>query len=119
LFRYIITVSSALITGGVIILTEPAFSENPPQKGAVDTRSRLEREIVGKDGAPMVLIPAGNFTMGYDHFHFIEPFATILGGLFHYAPPEDQEPVLKVYLDEFYIDKYEVTTSRYAKFLRA
>jgi len=25
--------------------------------------------------------------------------------------------VLKVYLDEYYIDKYEVTTSRYAKFL--
>lgn len=61
----------------------------------------LEAEITGKDGAPMVLIPAGSFTMGTDDG---EP---------------NEKPVHRVYLNEYYIDKYEVTTSRYARFLEA
>jgi len=56
---------------------------------------QLEREIIGQDGAPVVLVPAGEFTMGE-------------GAGTH-----------KVSLDAFYIDKYEVTTTRYAKFLAA
>jgi formylglycine-generating enzyme required for sulfatase activity len=55
------------------------------------------REMIGKDGAPAVLIPAGNFTMGDD----------------------EEAPIREIYTDPFYIDKYEVTTSRYAKFLQA
>jgi formylglycine-generating enzyme required for sulfatase activity len=53
--------------------------------------------IVGKDGAPMVLIIAGEFTMGDRVFG----------------------PVHKVYLDAFYMDQYEVRTSLYAAFLKA
>jgi formylglycine-generating enzyme required for sulfatase activity len=55
------------------------------------------REITAKDGAPAVRIPAGNFTMGDD----------------------DAAPLREIYVDGFYIDKYEVTRSRYAKFLQA
>jgi len=55
------------------------------------------REARGKDGAPGVLIPAGNFTMGDD----------------------EEAPLREIYVDTFYLDKYEVTTSRYAKFLHA
>jgi formylglycine-generating enzyme required for sulfatase activity len=55
------------------------------------------QEIIAKDGAPAVLIPAGNFTMGDD----------------------EEAPLREIYVDPFYVDKYEVTTSRYAKFLRA
>ena len=51
----------------------------------------------------MVLIPAGEFVMG--------------------SPPgegeDDEHPQKRIYLDAFYIAKYEVTTARYAKFLRA
>jgi formylglycine-generating enzyme required for sulfatase activity len=54
-------------------------------------------EIAGKDGAPALLVPAGNFTMGDD----------------------EESPRREVYVDDFYIDKYEVTVSRYAKFLQA
>lgn len=54
-------------------------------------------EITGKDGAPAVLVPAGNFTRGDD----------------------EESPRREVYLDAFYIDRYEVTTGRYAKFLAA
>jgi serine/threonine-protein kinase len=66
-----------------------------------EERRELPVEIVGKDGAPMVLIPAGEFQMG-DHFDE--------GG-------EDERPVHTVYLDAFYIDKYEVTNELYARFL--
>lgn len=52
------------------------------------------------DGAEMVLIPAGDFQMGSDEGY-------------------DENPVHTVYLDAYYIDKYEVTNSQYQKFLRA
>jgi formylglycine-generating enzyme required for sulfatase activity len=55
------------------------------------------RETTGKDGAPAVLVLAGNFTMGDD----------------------EDAPLREIYVDAFYLDKYEVTTSRYAKFLKA
>ena len=50
----------------------------------------------GKDGAPAVVIPAGNFTMG----------------------DNEDSPLREVYLGGFFIDKHEVTVSRYAKFLK-
>ncbi|MCD6507419.1 SUMF1/EgtB/PvdO family nonheme iron enzyme [Candidatus Poribacteria bacterium] len=59
------------------------------------------KEIVGRDGAPMVLIPAGEFEMG-------DPFN---------EGDSDERPVHTVYLDAFYIDKYEVTNELYTRFL--
>ncbi|MGB9596138.1 MAG: formylglycine-generating enzyme family protein [Candidatus Poribacteria bacterium] len=61
----------------------------------------IEQVYVGKDGYPMVKIPAGEFLMGSDKG---EP---------------DEQPVHKVYLDAFYIDIYEVTNAQYKKFLDA
>jgi formylglycine-generating enzyme required for sulfatase activity len=58
-------------------------------------------EIIGKDGAPMVLIAAGEFTMGSD------------------KGDDDEKPIHKVFLDSFYIDKFEVTNGRFAKFVEA
>ena len=55
------------------------------------------QEITASDGAPAVLIPAGNFSMGND----------------------EDSPLREIYVDGFYIDKYEVTVSRYAKFLQS
>ena len=59
--------------------------------------------IVGKDMAEMVLIPAGEFEMG-------DPFNE--GTTY-------ERPVHTVFLDDFYIDVYEVTNAMYAKFLNA
>lgn len=62
------------------------------------------REITGKDGAPMVLIPAGEFRMGSwddDEYAYL-----------------NEKPAHSVYLNAFYIDQYEVTTTRYAKFFQ-
>ena len=57
--------------------------------------------ITGQDGAPMVLVPAGEFIMGSNDGRY------------------DEMPRRSVYLDVFYIDKFEVTNDRYMKFVRA
>lgn len=54
---------------------------------------QLTKEITGKDGAPMALVPAGEFLYGFDN--------------------------QRMSLPAFYMDLYEVTTSRYATFLQA
>ena len=60
------------------------------------------KEIVREeDVTKMVLIPAGEFEMG-DHHDFGEDY---------------EKPVHTVYLDAYYIDKYEVTNAQYATFL--
>ena len=60
-------------------------------------------KIVGNDNAEMVLIPAGEFEMG-------DPFNE--GTTY-------ERPVHAVFIDDFYIDVYEVTNAMYAKFLNA
>ena len=51
----------------------------------------------------MVLIPAGEFTMGTD-----DPNA-----------PDEQRPARKVNVDAFYIDKHEVTNAQFQEFILA
>jgi formylglycine-generating enzyme required for sulfatase activity len=67
---------------------------------AYDLPKQTGREITGRDGAPMVLVPAGEFMMGSNDY-------------------DDEKPIHRVSLDDYYIDKYEVTTTRYAAFLQA
>ena len=64
----------------------------------------VPQTILGKDGAPMVLIPAGEFQMGSG------PSSTYLS---------DTIPAHTVYLDSFYIDIHEVTLGQYNQFIRA
>jgi len=52
---------------------------------------------VGEDGAPAVLVPAGNFTMGDD----------------------ENSPIRQLFVDEFYMDRFETTTARFAEFLES
>lgn len=67
-------------------------------------RSQLDPLIIGKDQRPMVLIPAGEFTMG--------------SGEDDKSAGNDERPAHQVDLDDFYIDQYEVTTSHYENFLQ-
>ncbi|HKP01406.1 MAG TPA: SUMF1/EgtB/PvdO family nonheme iron enzyme, partial [Nitrospiraceae bacterium] len=60
-----------------------------------------QKKITGEDGAPMVLVPAGEFIMGSND------------------GSDDEKPAHQVYLDAYYLDKYEVTVGQYAKFLKA
>jgi len=65
------------------------------------TKKVLPLTFTGRDGGEMVLIPADEFEMGSND-----------GEL-------DEKPVHHVYVDAFYIDKYEVTNAQYAAFLNA
>ena len=71
-----------------VILNEEARAPSP----------KMPQTILGKDGAPMVLIPAGDFQMG------------------HNGNPTT-EPVHTVYVDAFYIDVHEVTVGQYNQFV--
>ena len=55
------------------------------------------------DTDTMVLIPAGDFEMGSNDS----------------AADDDEKPVHTVFLDVFYIDKYEVTVGQYKQFVQA
>jgi formylglycine-generating enzyme required for sulfatase activity len=58
----------------------------------------FKKEILGKDGKEMVLIPAGDFIMGSEEF-------------------EPEMPVRKIYLPDYYIDRYPVTNAEYKIFI--
>jgi len=72
---------------------------------AAELRAKPASELVGKDGARMILVPAGPFPMGV-------PKGDRDGG-------RDEYPRHEVLLDNYYIDIYEVTHGRYAKFVKA
>ncbi|BFU94039.1 MAG: conserved exported protein of unknown function [Nitrospira sp.] len=85
----------AAVAVGVLSLA--AASPEPMKDGqAADTKT-----VAGKDGAPMILIPAGAFKMGSNE------------GL------PNERPEHQVLLDNYYIDQYEVTLSLYRKFLES
>jgi len=56
----------------------------------------LPSDITDMKGVEMVLVPEGEFTMGSDT-----------------SDHDDEKPVHQVYLDTFYVDKYEVTNVLY------
>jgi formylglycine-generating enzyme required for sulfatase activity len=80
---------------GIVLVAAPA----------VTVAQGLEKEVKGKDGAPMVLIPEGSFPMGVPH-------GDRDGG-------RDEYPRHDVFVNDFYIDKFELTNSRYLEFVKA
>ena len=59
------------------------------------------KEVTTASGVVMVILPGGWFEMGSE------------------SGNADEQPIHKVFLRPFRIDKYEVTNKQYAKFLRA
>src|SRR5690554_1172915 len=75
---------------------EPTASPTPPPTPtSVPTPTGLPETLIDPHGVEMVLVPEGEFIMGSDD------------GL------PDERPVHTVYLDAFYIDKYETTNAEY------
>lgn len=66
-----------------------------------DDGKQTDEIIWEKDGAKMRLIPAGAFSMGSNDGE------------------SNEKPVHTVYLDAFYMDKYEVTVGQYKQFIKA
>ena len=101
-------VSAAVIFGVLLFITyRPPVNERSVQRnldrsvGGVQTSSpTIPRADVS---AGMVLIPGGEFQMGSSDS---EAYA-------------DEKPVHTVYVDAFYIDKYEVTNAQYKAFVDA
>ena len=78
-----------------VMPTSPTVEPVAPVVPAVQTR------VWEADDAEMVFVPAGEFAMGSEE----------LG--------DDERPVHTVYLDDFWIDRYEVTNERFARFVAA
>ncbi|MDH5693784.1 MAG: formylglycine-generating enzyme family protein [Gammaproteobacteria bacterium] len=75
----------------------------------------LAKTAKGKDGATMVLIPAGEFVMGSDKVDKTgksEEFGSIKPWYL------DEHPQHTVKLDAFYMDKYEVTNGQFRDFVK-
>ena len=72
-----------------------------------------------KDNGKMVLVPAGGFIMGTSHLQLQKIVqgrrdSSALKEIFAHEQPQH-----RVYLDSFYIDKYEVTNGQFKKFVDA
>jgi formylglycine-generating enzyme required for sulfatase activity len=60
-------------------------------------KGQANNQLIGQDGAPAVMIPAGTIFIGDD----------------------ESSPRREVFVDAFYLDKHEVTVARYGDFLKA
>ena len=67
------------------------------------TTVALEPAIKGQDGVEMLLVPEGEFIMGLPASE----------------PGSSENPLRKIYLKAFYIDKYEITNSQYQRCVAA
>ena len=83
----------------VVSVHVEAEQERPHQLRK-DMNADIPKEIAGKDSARMVLIPAGEFQMGSNN------------------GKDAEQPVHAVYVDTFYMDKYEVTNAQYRRFIQ-
>ncbi|MCY4552505.1 MAG: TonB family protein, partial [Candidatus Poribacteria bacterium] len=79
----------------------PAMKRNTPISKQVQIAYKFTLEDISSSYAGMVLIPAGEFQMGSND------------------GDEDEKPVHTVYVDAFYMDKYEVTNAQYKVFVDA
>ena len=103
------TVTKRILVLGLLLLIVGAIAvfylqkrESPSSSEKSSGDTFLSSSDKGKDGAEMVLIPAGDFFMGA-----IDESDT------HY----DEMPGHRVYLDGFWIDRYEVTNRMYKNFI--
>jgi len=110
---------------GLAMVKEPPRQEQTGTPGtavaaakpAGPRQSELAPTILGKDGAEMVLVPAGEFTMGSapdDITSLLRRHPKANGAIL-----KDELPKHRVFLEAFYIDKYEVTNARFQQFVQA
>lgn len=90
-----VTPTRKLILTKTIVPT--ATKTKVPETIRTSVPTKLPDEMRDSKGVLLVIVPAGEFTMGSDKGY------------------SDEMPVHKVYLDDFYIDKYEVTNALYKK----
>lgn len=104
-----------LALGLVGLLAQPGFSQSPAVTASI---------IHGKDGKEMLLVPAGTFVMGSSEE---EAEAAYHLGKKYYVDSEEASterwwlnnelPRRQVWVEAFYMDKYEVTVGEYQTFV--
>jgi serine/threonine-protein kinase len=107
-----------------VLITQPSPTRRPsvtpgptdtqtslsPSDTPIPTRASISTLIIGdtqispRDAAVMVAVPAGEFLMGLDASQLSD---------------SDERPQHSVYLDDFWIDQYEVTNAQFEKFVNA
>lgn len=98
------TINSTSVLTTTSIVLPPSATPRPsvsPTKAFTQTSISLPTEITDAKGVSMQLVPEGNFTMGSNN-----------------GSP-DEKPTQSVYLDTFYVDRYEVTNKLYADCVNA
>ena len=110
---------------GAAVLAEPPRQEQAGTLGAMlaaprpsgQRQQELAPTTLGKDGAEMVLVPAGEFVMGSAP----DEITSLLSRnpKAKSALLKDETPSHRVFLDAFYIDTYEVTNARFQQFVQA
>ena len=114
-FQSILTISLCLsicLSLSIGLTTVLSADEPSEPQGELD-QEEIPKRIIGKDGTPMVLIPAGEFQMG-NRWEDASENPNRGKGYF-----KDQQPVHTVYVDAFYMDIYEVTNAQHQKFVEA
>jgi formylglycine-generating enzyme required for sulfatase activity len=91
---------NATSTSSILSIFSPK-STATPTKTRTPVPTSLPTEIKDVKNVSMVLVPEGKFTMGTSNKDYT------------YYLDVDQNPAHSVFLDTFYIDKYEVTNSLY------
>lgn len=103
------TLTTTPLTGPV-----PAPSPRP-------TPPDFPTAITDERGVPMVLVPAGSFTMGNDSYTALAECKKLHNDADcrQWGRFTAEEPAHTVTLDDYYIDTYEVTNARYAECVAA
>lgn len=109
---YLIIGAALLVVMGVFVgqwilspIPSSILTKNPSAFQTMESRrSQSQGMTPDPTPAPMVLVSAGEFMMGARQEYGMAD--------------KDERTIHTVYLDAFYIDQYEITTARYAKFFQ-